>query len=351
MTEQTECYLGIDLGSISTKGVIIDGARRIIARTYLWTEGNPADAARRVVADLGSQVDRDAVRVRAVGTTGSARRLVGAMCGAAVVKNEITAHAVGTTFLHPDVRTILEIGGQDSKIICVENGIAVDYAMNTLCAAGTGAFLSSQAHRLGVEVEEFGEIALTSKKPANIAARCTVFAESDLVHKIQVGYAREDIIAGLCRAVATNYLNNVGKGKQIVAPVVFQGGVSKNAGVVRAFEDELGMEVLVDADGHLMGAFGVALLAAEAAPRAVAGASAVGTATGTGAGSADATGNAAADDEPFDFDALRDFEFATREVECQKCANRCEIICVYRDGAIIDSWGNRCEKGAVKTTA
>ena len=340
--------------------MIIDAERRIIARTYLWTEGNPADAARRVVADLGSQIDRNAVRVRAVGTTGSARRLVGAMCGAAVVKNEITAHAVGTTFLHPDVRTILEIGGQDSKIICVENGIAVDYAMNTLCAAGTGAFLSSQAHRLGVEVEEFGEIALTSKKPANIAARCTVFAESDLVHKIQVGYAREDIIAGLCRAVATNYLNNVGKGKQIVAPVVFQGGVSKNVGVVRAFEDELGMDVLVDADGHLMGAFGVALLAAEAAPAATRGVGvggACGAAVGTGAGSASAAGSTAAaggvsanaGGEPFDFDALRDFEFATREVECQKCANHCEIICVYRDGAIIDSWGNRCEKGTVKT--
>ena len=358
--EQTDCYLGIDIGSISTKGVIIDAERRIIARTYLWTEGNPADAARRVVADLGSQIDRNAVRVRAVGTTGSARRLVGAMCGAAVVKNEITAHAVGTTFLHPDVRTILDIGGQDSKIICVENGIAVDYAMNTLCAAGTGAFLSSQAHRLGVEVEEFGEIALTSKKPANIAARCTVFAESDLVHKIQVGYAREDIIAGLCRAVATNYLNNVGKGKQIVAPVVFQGGVSKNVGVVRAFEDELGMDVLVDADGHLMGAFGVALLAAEAAPaatRSVGASAAGGAAAGTGAGSASAAGSTAAaggvstnaGGKPFDFNALRDFEFATREVECQKCANHCEIICVYRDGTIIDSWGNRCEKGAVKT--
>lgn len=328
-TGRTECYLGIDIGSISTKGVIIDADRRIIARTYLWTEGNPADAARRVVTDLASQVDRDTVRVRAVGTTGSARRLVGAMCGATVVKNEITAHAVGTTFLHPDVRTILEIGGQDSKIICVENGIAVDYAMNTLCAAGTGAFLSSQAHRLGVEVEEFGEIALTSKKPANIAARCTVFAESDLVHKIQVGYAREDIIAGLCRAVATNYLNNVGKGKHIAAPVVFQGGVSKNAGVVRAFEDELDMPVIVDADGHLMGAFGVALLAAEATPKRH---------RGTGGDDAEA----------FDFDALRTFDFATREVECQKCANHCEIICVYRDGKLIDSWGNRCDQGALK---
>ena len=140
------------------------------------------------------------------------------MCGASVIKNEITVHAVGTTFLHPDVRTILEIGGQDSKIICVDGGIAVDYAMNTLCAADTGAFLSSQAHRLGVEVEQFGEIALTSKKPANIAARCTVFAESDLVHKIQVGYAREDIIAGLRKSVAVNYLNNVGKRKKSLLP-------------------------------------------------------------------------------------------------------------------------------------
>ena len=228
MTEPISCYLGIDIGSIPTKGVIIDDEMRIVARSYLWTEGNPAQGAKNVIAELRGQIDADKMKIVGAGTTGSARRLVGAMIGATVVKNEITAHAVGTTHLHPDVRTILEIGGQDSKIICVDDGIAVDYAMNTLCAAGTGSFLSSQAHRLGVEVEEFGEIALTSKKPANIAARCTVFAESDLVHKIQVGYAREDIIAGLCNAVASNYLNNVGKGKKIAAPVVFQGGVSKN---------------------------------------------------------------------------------------------------------------------------
>ena len=116
---RAECFLGIDIGSISTKGVIVDADRAIVARSYLWTEGNPTDAARRVVADLGAQIDHATMRVRAVGTTGSARRLVGAMLGAAVVKNEITAHAVGTTYLHPDVRTIPEIGGQDSKIICV----------------------------------------------------------------------------------------------------------------------------------------------------------------------------------------------------------------------------------------
>ena len=97
--------------------------------------------------------------------------------------------------------------------------------MNTLCAAGTGSFLSSQAGRLGIEVEDFGKIALKSKNPTNIAARCTVFAESDLVHKAQIGHKKEDIVAGLCKAVASNYLNNVGKGKRIKAPIVFQGGV------------------------------------------------------------------------------------------------------------------------------
>lgn len=328
----TQDYLGIDIGSISTKGVVIDENRAIIARSYLWTEGNPTEASRNVVRELEAQVAGTGVQIVGAGTTGSARRLVGAMLGASVVKNEITAHAVGTTYLHPKVRTILEIGGQDSKIICVSGGIAVDYAMNTLCAAGTGSFLSSQAHRLGVEVEEFGDIALTSQRPANIAARCTVFAESDLVHKIQMGYAREDIIAGLCNAVASNYLNNVGKGKKIEAPVVFQGGVSKNAGVVHAFEEQLGMEVTVDPDGHLMGAFGAALLAADAGP--ITDAASGPFASGT-----------------FDFEALLDFGFKTREIECGKCANHCEIICVYRDKDIIDSWGNRCDRGAVKTTA
>ncbi len=317
-----KAFLGIDTGSISTKGVVIDEQRNIIARSYLWTEGNPTVAARKVADELHEQLQEGGynVEVMAVGTTGSARRLVGAILGATVVKNEITAHAVGTTHLHPDVRTILEIGGQDSKIICIDGGIATDYAMNTLCAAGTGSFLSSQAHRLGVAVEEFGDIALTSQHPASIAARCTVFAESDLVHKIQVGYPREDIIAGLCKAVAVNYLNNVGKGKKITAPVVFQGGVSKNVGVVKAFEDALGMNVLVDPDGHLMGAYGAALLAAD---------------------------SPTSQWKPFDFN-IDNIEFRTREVICQKCANHCEIVCVYRDDTLIDAWGNRCEKGEIR---
>ncbi len=314
-----KAYLGVDIGSISTKGVVTDKDKNILCGEYLWTEGNPIEASKKVIASLGAQLDHDRYEVVAAGTTGSARKLVGAMCDAVIVKNEITAHAVGTTTLHPDVRTILEIGGQDSKIICVEDGVAVDYAMNTLCAAGTGSFLTSQARRLGVEVEDFGRIALGSENPTPIAARCTVFAESDLVHKIQMGHQRDDIIAGLCYAVANNYLNNVGKGKKITPPVVFQGGVSKNEGVVKAFSELLGEDIIVDETGHLMGCYGAAILAQSCGL-----------------------------ERPFSFD-IADIEFLTREVTCPNCPNHCEIICIYREGELIDSWGNRCERGDLTT--
>ena len=217
----TNAYLGIDIGSISTKGVVIDDDNNILASSYLWTKGNPVGAVKDVLNELKNNV-KD-VKIVGVGTTGSARKLIGTMLGANIIKNEITAHAIGTMSIYPNIRTIIEIGGQDSKIILIKNGIVVDYAMNTLCAAGTGAFLSSQAKRLDVDVEEFGNIALTSNNPTPIAARCTVFAESDLVHKAQMGHAKNDIIAGLCKSVALNYLNNVGKGKCIESPIIFQG--------------------------------------------------------------------------------------------------------------------------------
>lgn len=306
--------LGIDIGSISTKGVVIDGENNILASAYLWTEGNPIEATKKLLRMLCAQLP-GGVQVTSVGTTGSARRLIGAVTGASEVKNEITAHAIGTTTTHPDVRTIFEIGGQDSKVILVENGVVVDYAMNTLCAAGTGSFLSSQAARLGVAVEDFGEIACRSKTPTPIAARCTVFAESDLVHKAQIGHSKEDIIAGLCKAVVANYMGNVCKGKKIRAPIVFQGGVSKNAGVVRFFEEATGEPVRVDANGHLAGAFGVAVIARRRAG-----------------------------DKPFSF-ALADEDFSTRGLQCGGCANNCEIIRVLRGDTLIDAWGFKCEKG------
>lgn len=313
-----KAYLGVDIGSISTKGIIIDEENKILASEYIWTEGNPIEAVKRLVHILKEQINLKKYKVVGVGTTGSARKLIGVILGANVVKNEITAHAIGTLSLYPDVKTIFEIGGQDSKIIILDDGIVIDYAMNTLCAAGTGSFLSSQSKRLGLEVEEFGPLALKSKKPTNIAARCTVFAESDLVHKAQIGHKKEDIVAGLCKAVVTNYLNNVGKGKKISAPIVFQGGVSKNIGVIKAFEEATNEEIIVDDNSHLMGALGVAILSKK-------------------------------DKEEVEFDFnIEDIKFETKGVECGRCANNCEIICIYKDKKLIDAWGNKCDKGAIK---
>ncbi len=312
-----KAYMGVDIGSISTKGIIIDEDNQILASEYIWTEGDPIGAVKRLVHTLKEQLNRRKYKVVGVGTTGSARKLIGVMLGANVVKNEITAHAIGTLSLYPDVHTIFEIGGQDSKIIIIDNGIVVDYAMNTLCAAGTGSFLSSQSRRLGLDVEEFGAMALKSKNPTNIAARCTVFAESDLVHKAQIGHKKEDIIAGLCKAVVNNYLNNVGKGKKIKPPIVFQGGVSKNVGVIKAFEEATGEKITVDANSHLMGALGVAILSKKEK------------------------------EINFNFD-IEDITFETKGIECKGCANNCERICVYKDGELIDAWGNKCDKGAIK---
>lgn len=306
-----KCYLGIDIGSISTKGVIIDSDNDIIASEYIWTNASPINAVKELVKRLKNKLP-DGYIIKGIGTTGSARKLIGEMLDANVVKNEITAHAIGTLSLYPDVKTILEIGGQDSKIIIIDNGIITDYAMNTLCAAGTGAFLSSQAERLKIPIEEFGSIALKSNNPVKIAARCTVFAESDLIHKAQAGYNKEDIVAGLSKSIVLNYLNNVAKGKSIKEPIVFQGGVSKNKGVIKYFNEILNTNVIVDQFSHLMGALGIAIISKKYET-----------------------------DKVYNLD-IKDLKFETKGFECNGCSNNCEILRIIKNDKVIDTWGSRC---------
>lgn len=319
---QNKYYIGVDIGSISTKGVVIDNNNSIVASEYLWTEGGPIEATKKIIMSLKNTLLKKGItpEVYGVGTTGSARNLVGTILNANLVKNEITAHAIGTLSRYSDARTILEIGGQDSKIIIIRNGVVVDYAMNTLCAAGTGAFLSSQAKRLGINIEDLGSVALKSKHPTKIAARCTVFAESDLVHKAQIGHSKEDIVAGICEAVAKNYLNNLAKGKKIEDKIIFQGGVSKNIGVVNAFKKILGHEIYVDKDSHLMGALGVAILSKNV--------------------------NKNGSKINFNFN-IKDIDFKTIGSECSGCSNNCEIVSIYKDGKIIDKMGGRCDRGNI----
>jgi predicted CoA-substrate-specific enzyme activase len=256
--------------------------------------------------------------IRGVGTTGSARYLAGTIVGADVIKNEITAQAVGALQYVHDVQTIIEIGGQDSKLILVRQGIVTDFGMNTVCAAGTGSFLDHQALRLNTRIEDFGPRALQSKNPVRIAGRCTVFAESDMIHKQQMGYPVEDILYGLCQALVRNYLNNVGLGKKILPPVVFQGGVASNPGIVRAFEEALETRIIVTPHHEVTGAIGAALLAQE--EMAVRGNGTV-----------------------FKGFSISAANYQTSSFECKACPNRCEIIQISLDGKIIARWGGRCD--------
>ena len=313
-------YLGVDIGSVSSNFVLLDHRGRMKSKIYLRTQGNPIQAIKQGFTAINEELDEFGGEIAGVGTTGSGRLLAGVLLGADIIKNEITAHAVAASRLYPDVRTILEIGGQDSKIILLKNGIVNDFAMNTVCAAGTGSFLDQQASRLNIAIEEFGERAITSCQSVRIAGRCGVFAESDMVHKQQMGYPVEDILMGLCDALARNYLNNVGKGKKIVEPVVFQGGVAANRGLKRSFEQLLGLPVHIPEHHEVMGAIGAALLAGETMEHSSFPSQFKGSAF------------------------VMDGEFTTRSQECRGCPNMCEVVCIRRDGTPLAYWGDRCKK-------
>jgi len=313
-----QAYLGIDVGSVSTNLVIQDQAGEIIAGLYLRTKGRPVETIQAGLQQI-AQLLPEQLQICGVGTTGSGRYLAGVMVGADVVKNEITAHAIAASHFIPQVQTILEIGGQDSKIIILRDGIVTDFAMNTVCAAGTGSFLDQQASRLGIPITEFGNLALKSCNPVRIAGRCTVFAESDMIHKQQMGHPIPDIINGLCEALVRNYLNNIGKGKEILAPVVFQGGVAANTGIKTAFERALGMEITVPPHHDVMGAIGAAMLAKE---------------------------------ELLDTHKTTRFKgffisgltYHTSSFDCNGCPNNCEIAQIYEEDNIIGRWGARCPR-------
>ena len=313
--------LGVDVGSVSTNIVLADSDGTITQRLYLKTAGRPVEAIRQGMAELLGMLGGAAPVIGAVGVTGSGRQLAGAMLGADLVKNEISAHAVAARHWLPGVRTVLEIGGQDSKIIFLKDGVVTDFAMNSVCAAGTGSFLDRQAERLGVPIGQFGQLALASASPVAIAGRCAVFAESDMIHKQQNGHRQEDIVAGLCDALVRNYLNNLAKGKAIAGPVVFQGGVAANTGMVEAFRRALGTEILVPPHHDVMGAWGAALLASEAVR---------GGAVSRFAGYA-AMGQ----------------KYSTDTRQCTGCENQCELVVFSTEDKELAKWGGRCGKWSV----
>jgi predicted CoA-substrate-specific enzyme activase len=267
MTSQRKTFMGIDMGSVSLNIAVIDEEFRLLESIYERTKGQPIPVLINVIESL----EKDFPELCGTVCTGSGRNLIAEVMGVDK-ENEIITQAKAIAYFHPGVRTVIEIGGQDSKLIFLDRDeksgetVIVDHALNEICAAGTGSFLDQQAYRLGISIDEFSSLATRAEKPATIAGRCSVFAKSDMVHLQQEGTSQEEIVAGLCYALARNYISNLGKGRRFVKPVAFQGGVAANKGVAKAFEELLELkpgELIIPQYFKVMGAFGAAITASE----------------------------------------------------------------------------------------
>lgn len=255
------CALGIDIGSTSTDLVLVGKDGTLVDFQYLRTAGDPEGAVRKGLASIRERFGD--LRFTAVGVTGSGRERVGRRIGADAVRDEITAQAKGAARWVPAVDTVFEIGGQDSKYISIRDGEVVDFQMNKICAAGTGSFVEEQAARMNIPIGEFGPLALTTKRPASLGERCTVFIETAIASAAAEGTSQAEIAAGLCHSIVQNYLHKVVGSKPVGQHIVLQGGVCYNPGIVAAFQSAYGARVQVNPCFSISGAYGAALLAQE----------------------------------------------------------------------------------------
>ncbi|MBI5681932.1 MAG: CoA activase, partial [Deltaproteobacteria bacterium] len=271
-----DVFIGIDIGSVSANTVVVTENREILEERYTRTKGQPLETARDVLSDILSRYPIETIK--AVAATGTGGKTIAPLIGASWT-NEVIAQSKAIEYFHPEVRTAIEMGGEDAKMILLAPDDAVrsqgsgvrskkirveDFAMNAVCAAGTGSFLDQQATRLGLTIEQFGELALKSKNPPRVAGRCSVFAKSDMIHLQQAATPDYDIVAGLCYAVARNFKSTIGRGKTFLKPVVFQGGVAANPGVRKAFKDVLELgdnEFIIPKYFASMGALGAVFTA------------------------------------------------------------------------------------------
>ncbi|MHC4944420.1 MAG: acyl-CoA dehydratase activase-related protein [Planctomycetota bacterium] len=307
----------MDLGSVSTNFVLIDKECSVLAGVYLPTRGQPIAVLEEGLAKLRKR-GASRAKVLASVTTGSGRYLAARFIQADAARNEITAQLRSTLQYFPDVDTIFEIGGQDSKYISVKDGTISDFAMNKICAAGTGSFLEEQAVSLGLDIiQEFEEKALQSKTPVDLGSRCTVFMDTELVHALQRGAGLEDVVAGLAYSVAQNYLDKVVANKPVGRNVIFQGGVASNRAVVAAFSRILGKEIRIHPYNRLSGAIGAALIAREM--------------YGKGPFQTGFSG----------FESKSDYTLSS--FECPHCPNTCQVTRMKKDKDVV-FFGDVCER-------
>ncbi len=321
----SECIIGIDVGSTTTKGVAINlNDKKIIAKEYLYTNGNPIESSRKVYKSLSDQI-QNKIKIVGIGITGSGRHISALYSNTNSIYNEITAHAKAAVHFDPTVDTIFEIGGQDAKYMFINNQVPSDYAMNEACSAGTGSFIEEAAFEsLGIELNQLETTALNSKKPINFRDQCSALIGSDIKRAIQEGFSKEDISAGLVYSICLNYANRVKGKRQIGKKIFMQGGVSYNKSIPIAMAAVTGKEIIVPPFPGLMGAYGAALKVFEDIE----------------------IGNTKRDS--FSFESLLDTKIALKKTFiCNDRTNKCNRKCTINVFSIKDKlipFGGACNK-------
>lgn len=305
-------FLGIDCGSVSIKMALMnDGV--IASKAYLKNTGLV-----NTIKEGLSMMPK--VKIEGVGVTGSGKEFVKSLVRADYIDSEIISHLVACLKQYPDARTILDIGGEDSKLMLVRDSILTNFQMNKDCGGGTGAMIEAIATRLQVKIEDVGQIALKSNSPANLPGKCGIFCQSAVVSELNKGRAVADILMGVCQALVGNYLAVLAKGKKLLKPIIFQGATAQNAALVKCFEDELESPIFVPDDCSFMGAIGIAQLTRKQMDRNNKSTSFRGTTE------------------------IINADYRTEITYCGDCENRCELLNLYCNDELAGRSGSRCEK-------
>lgn len=304
-----EGYLGVDCGSVSVKAVILDKSNNILEYAYIRNEGI-IDSVKKVLF----KTHVNDYNIIGCGVTGSGRNFIKVLLNADLHKSEVLAHGIATLTYYPDVGTIFEIGGEDCKMMTLKNGVITDFRMNAICGGGTGSMIETIASRMNIKVEDIGDYALKSTVSVELPGKCGIFCQSAVVNKLNLGFNKEDILMGVCKALIRNYLAMC-KGMNLNPPYVFQGATAKNKALVKALEEELNHKIIVHDKCELMGAIGMAIILNE---------------------------------EKIKNSKFRKIDensdFKTKGFRCTGCSNRCEVTQIYQDNKFIGGVGSRCGK-------
>ena len=249
--------LGIDIGSTASKCIMLADGKEIVAKSLI-SVGAGTSGPQRAISEVLEQAGKTKEEMAFVLATGYGRNSLEGIADTQM--SELSCHAKGATFLFPQVHTVIDIGGQDVKILQVENGVMTNFVMNDKCAAGTGRFLDVMARVLEVKVEDLGTLGAQSTKTVEISSTCTVFAESEVISQLANGVRRPDLVAGICRSVASR-VAALARRAGVTEQVCLSGGVARNDAVRQALSDELNVPVSVDPLAQYFGAIGAALWA------------------------------------------------------------------------------------------